>query len=70
MNDQARAQDSDPSVRLEIIKLAGRIGLEDPDKRNELRPVLENATKDRRRSVTDAALRTLKRWPAENLVQP
>ncbi len=65
-----RAQDSDPSVRLEIIKLAGQIGLEHPDKRNELRPVLENATKDRRRSVSDEAVRKLKRWPAENLVQP
>ncbi len=56
------ARDSEKRVRLEVIRTLGRIGLDHPETRNELRPALETATKDRRRSISDEAHRTLNRW--------
>jgi len=60
------AKDLEASVRKEVIRTLGKIGLEHPEMRNELRPVLEAATQDGRRSVSDEAVRMLKRWPEEN----
>ncbi len=54
--------DVEPSVRLEVVKAIGRIGLEHPEMRDDLRPALKTAIKDRRRSVSDEAIRTLKGW--------
>ena len=54
--------DSDRRVRLAVIKTLGRIVMEHPKKKNALRPFLEIAIKDRRRSVSDEAQRTLNRW--------
>ncbi len=56
------AKDSDPRVRLEVIKTIGRFGTEHFEKRIELRPVLESATGDRLRTVRDQASRELLRW--------
>ena len=60
------AKDSEASVRKEVIRTLGKIGREHPEIRDELRPILEVATKDGRRSVSDEAVRMLKRWPEEN----
>lgn len=57
------AKDLDPKVRLELIKTFGKIGLAHPEKRDELWPILEAATKDQRRSISDEASRVIRRWP-------
>jgi len=49
-----------------VIRTLGKIGREHPEMRNELRPVLEVATKDGRQSVSEKAVRMLQRCPKEN----
>jgi len=56
------AKDSEASVRKEVIRTLGKIGLEHPEIRDQLRPILEAATKDGQQSVSDEAVRLLKRW--------
>lgn len=56
------AKDLDPKVRLEVIKTLGKIGLAHPEKRDELWPILEAATKEKRRSINDEASRVIRRW--------